>query len=90
MNKSKDKIMQEIDVYIGNSQDLFLLQFPLKRLDSEFEKTLYSGNFKPKHKRLELKSNYPNSNSLDLNDLKESDQIISSHIISQQTNLAVG
>jgi len=90
MNKSKDKILQEIDVYIGNSQDLFLLQFPLKRLDSEFEKTLNTGNFKPKHKRLELKSNYPSSKGLDLNDLKESDQIISSHIISQKTNLAVG
>eukprot|EP01041_Mallomonas_annulata_P007554 gene7554-15486_t len=52
-----DEVVREIDVYISDELELFLLQFPLKPVYSELP-AIHSGRLKPIHNRLELSTPY--------------------------------
>jgi hypothetical protein len=67
----EDEVLRELDVYLTDFDELYLLQFPLKPFYTD-PPIFNEGKFKPVHKILELKSGLHTFKSTKLSDIGKS------------------
>ena len=76
-----------LTVYLGSNKELYLMQFPLKHMDTE-QPVVDKARFKPRHRRLELQIPYPEHCINE--DADDTHQSVLSHPVALKTNMGVG
>mmetsp|Transcript_18630 Transcript_18630/g.18723 ORF Transcript_18630/g.18723 Transcript_18630/m.18723 type:complete len:222 (+) Transcript_18630:92-757(+) len=86
---SDDDVVREMDVYVADSLELYLLQFPLKPVYADLP-NVTSGKIRPKHSRLELSVPYDKQlYSSEPKPINKNQKFISSKV-SMHSSLGIG